>query len=84
MCLYVCMRADGTRPTNLPPPPPTPQGQRNAAIHCYETFLKKRPPGTTAGDPALHGKVLEYVAHAHYLDKRYEVCMCMSMCGYGV
>ncbi len=64
-------------PITNPPPPPHPlhQGQRNAAIHCYETFLKKRPPGTAGGgtDAALHGKVLEYVAHTHYLDKRFQV-----------
>lgn len=58
------------------------QGQRNAAIHCYETFLKKKLPGTTGSDALLHGKVLEYVGHAHYLDKRYEVCMCVS-CAWG-
>ena len=69
------------RSQSLKPPAASthhPQGQRNAAIHCYETFLKKRPPGSTGGnggggDPGLHGKVQEYVAHAHYLDKRYEV-----------
>lgn len=56
------------------------QGQRNAAIHCYETFLKKKLLGTTSSDPLLHGKVLEYVGHAHYLDKRYEVRTCSVCC----
>ncbi len=44
------------------------QGQRNAAIHCYETFLKKRPP-TSDG---MHVRVLEFVAHAHFLEKAWE------------
>lgn len=66
---FACGKAHHT-----PPPTPPQQGQRNAAIHCYETFLKKRLLGTAGqGDPLLHGKVLESVAHAHYLDKRFEV-----------
>jgi hypothetical protein len=72
-----CVRKWMYSPPSSPPPKKNTtqpqQGQRNAAIHCYESFLRKRPPGSGGGDPGLHGKVLEYVAHAHYLDKRFEV-----------
>lgn len=44
------------------------QGQRNAAIHCYETYLKKKAPG----QQGLPVRVLEYIAHAHFLEKAYE------------
>ncbi|GAB5031959.1 rna polymerase-associated protein ctr9 homolog [Nannochloropsis oceanica] len=44
------------------------QGQRSAAIHCYEAFLKKRP---LAAD-GLYVRVLEFMAHAHFLGRGWE------------
>lgn len=44
------------------------QKQRNAAIHCYESFLKKHRLSTDG----LHVRVLEYVSHAHFLERSWE------------
>ena len=54
------------------------QGQRSAAIHCYETFLKKRPPAADG----LHVRVLEFVAHAHFLERKWEKALRAMLKGF--
>lgn len=54
------------------------QGQRSAAIHCYETFLKKRPPAADG----LHVRVLEFVAHAHFLERGWEKALRAMLKGF--